>query len=61
MADNEEIKALEEKTEVTEAAETTEEAVENKPVEDKGSKKKKDDLSVLSDRDRTAQRAEEGK
>lgn len=50
MAENEEIKALEEKTEVTEAAETTEEAVENKPVEDKGSKKK-DDLSVLSDRE----------
>ena len=50
MADNEEIKALEEKTEVVETTEAAEKAVENKPAEDSGSKKK-DDLSVLSDRE----------
>ena len=53
MAENEEIKALEEKTEVTETTEdaVAEKPVENKPVEDSGSKKKDGDLSVLSDRE----------
>ncbi|MCR4689224.1 MAG: hypothetical protein K5745_06680 [Saccharofermentans sp.] len=55
MAENEEIKALEEKTEVTETTEATEEAVENKPIENKpvedSGSKKNGDLSVLSDRE----------
>ena len=45
MAENEEIKALEEKTEVTE------EVVEKKPDEASVSKKSKDEFSVLSDRE----------
>ncbi len=55
MAENEEIKALEEKTEVTETTEATKEAVENKPIENKPVEdsgfKKNGDLSVLSDRE----------
>ena len=50
MAENEEIKALEEKTEVIEAAEEKE-TIEKKSVETSGSEKSDKDLSFLSDRE----------
>ena len=53
MAENEEIKALEEKTEATEQVVETKpaEAVEAKPAEAKPAKKSKGDLSEMSERE----------
>ena len=48
MAENEEIKALEEKTEKTEE---TEQVIEKKPEEAAVSKASKDDLSAMNDRE----------
>jgi len=50
MAENDEIKALEEKTEVTETVKKTEEIIETKPVEEKNSKASKK-LSDMSERE----------
>ena len=51
MAENDEIKALEEKTEVTEEVEKTEEITEKKPVEEKSPKASKGKYSDMSEKE----------